>query len=227
MAFANTACTGHFLLPNSHCDHIHPTEHGIRVLLPNKDTIQATHTCQLRLPHLPSTATIGHIFTHLAHPLVSIPVLCDHGCDATFTKTSVTIKHGNTIILNGPRDPSTGMWQVPLQPDSTQPSLSTAGPHQANSAYHTSTKPEHVQFLHAAAGYPVPSTWTKAINAGNYNTWPGLDAKLVTKHLPKSKETVKGHLNQQRKNLRSTKIPPSPIKPTNLRSTQIPPSPIK
>jgi hypothetical protein len=186
MAFADTACTGHFLPSSNHCNNICPTTTGIRVLLPNKDTIQATHTCQLRLPNLPSTATIGHIFTNLAHPLISIPVLCDHWCEATFTKSGVAIKHADQIIMTGPRDPSTGMWQLPLQPQSTPLSPRTSVPPQAHSAYHTSTKPEHVQFLHAAAGYPVPSTWTTAINAGNCTTWPGLDSKLVNKHLPKS-----------------------------------------
>jgi hypothetical protein len=51
----------------------------------------------------------------------------------------------------------------------------------------------------------VPSTWIQAIEKGHFATWPGLTASLVRKHLPKSIATVKGHLNQQRKNLRSTK----------------------
>jgi hypothetical protein len=65
-----------------------------------------------------------------------------------------------------------------------------------------------VQFLHAACGSPVPSAWITAINNGHFATWPGLTADLVRKHLPKSTATVKGHLNQQRKNLRSTKPKP-------------------
>jgi hypothetical protein len=65
-----------------------------------------------------------------------------------------------------------------------------------------------VQFLYAACGSPVPSTWITAINNGHFATWPGLTADLVRKHLPKSMATVKGHLNQKRKNLRSTKPKP-------------------
>jgi hypothetical protein len=54
----------------------------------------------------------------------------------------------------------------------------------ANSAYHTTSKRELALFYHAVAGYPVPSTWIKAIQAGNYTTWPSLTATLITKHLP-------------------------------------------
>ena len=54
----------------------------------------------------------------------------------------------------------------------------------------------------------MPSTWIKAIDNGHFATWPGLTADLVRKHLPKSTATIKGHLNQQRKNLRSTKPKP-------------------
>lgn len=69
-----------------------------------------------------------------------------------------------------------------------------------------------MQFLHAACGSPVPSTWIKAINNGHFATWPGLTAELVRKHLPKSTATIKGHLNQQRKNIRSTQPKPeSPL----------------
>jgi hypothetical protein len=51
----------------------------------------------------------------------------------------------------------------------------------------------------------VPSTWLQAIQAAIYNTWPGLTTDLVANYLPKSTATVKGHINQQRQNLRSTK----------------------
>eukprot|EP00957_Ditylum_brightwellii_P063065 4786387-Ditylum_brightwellii.AAC.1 len=63
-----------------------------------------------------------------------------------------------------------------------------------------------MQFLHAAAGYPVASTWINAIKKGYYISWPGLTAENVRKHLTKSTITSRGHFEQQRKNLRSTKI---------------------
>ena len=61
-----------------------------------------------------------------------------------------------------------------------------------------------MQYLHAAAFSPVPATWIKAIQKGFFMSWPGLTAKAVAKHLPKSVATSKGHLDQTQKNIRST-----------------------
>jgi hypothetical protein len=54
---------------------------------------------------------------------------------------------------------------------------------------------------------PGPFTWVRAIHAGHFATWPGLTAELVHKHLPPSLATAKGHLDQQRQNIRSTQAP--------------------
>jgi hypothetical protein len=56
---------------------------------------------------------------------------------------------------------------------------------------------QSIKYLHAAAGYPVEDTWIAAINAGNYNTWPGLSAQAVRCHFPESDETQKGHMKKQ------------------------------
>ena len=69
---------------------------------------------------------------------------------------------------------------------------------------HDTTKSEHMQYLHVAAFSPVPVTWIKAIQNGNFTSWPGLTAKAVAKHLPKSIATSKGHLDQKLNNIRST-----------------------
>jgi hypothetical protein len=75
------------------------------------------------------------------------------------------------------------------------------------------TKRDLIIYLHRAAFSPVVSTWTKAIDAGFFTTWPGLTSDLVRKHLPKSLATAKGHLKQSPKNLRSTKLPALPPTP--------------
>jgi hypothetical protein len=43
-----------------------------------------------------------------------------------------------------------------------------------NSVYEISKVYDIMQYLHAAAGSPVPSTFVKAIKAGNFTTWPTL-----------------------------------------------------
>jgi hypothetical protein len=202
-AIADTGCTGHFLQIDDHAHHRQPTTNGIIVQMPNHSRIQATHTCQINIPDLPSKACEAHLFPNLAHALLSIGLLCDHGCTAIFDKQHVKISYQNAIILKGYRDPDTNLWKVPLQP-TAQPDPTWILPHtkhRANSAYHTSTQTDLITYLHAACGSPVPSTWMKAIRNGHFATWPGLTAKLVKDKLPKSIATVKGHLNRQQKNI--------------------------
>ena len=72
------------------------------------------------------------------------------------------------------------------------------------------TKIDLVHYLHRCAFSPAVTTWTKAIYAGYFTTWPGLTSKLVRKHLPKSMAPSKGHLQQDRQNIRYTKPPATP-----------------
>ena len=55
------------------------------------------------------------------------------------------------------------------------------------------TKPDLAMYYHRANFSPVPTTFITAINNGNFSTWPGLTAELISKHLPKSLTTAKGH----------------------------------
>jgi hypothetical protein len=113
------------------------------------------------------------------------------------------------------------MWKVPLTapiaeppstttnlyswPNATAPNMAPT-PHSANSAYHAQNKSGLVRFLHGAAGFPVPSTWAAAVEAGHYTTWPGLTVALINKHLPKSEATIKGHLQQRSASISKTPI---------------------
>eukprot|EP00804_Cyclotella_cryptica_P019044 CCRYP_014460-RA/>CCRYP_014460-RA protein AED:0.28 eAED:0.28 QI:0/0/0/1/1/1/3/0/673 len=65
--------------------------------------------------------------------------------------------------------------------------------------------------MHAVCGYPVKSTWLKAVQAGNFIGWPLLTVRNIQKYFPETVETPKGHLNQSRKNVRSTKQKPIPL----------------
>jgi hypothetical protein len=60
--------------------------------------------------------------------------------------------------------------------------------------------------MHAVCGYPVKSTWLKAIKAGNYMGWPILTERNVQKYYQEMIKTAKGHLNQTRKNVQTTKV---------------------
>ena len=77
---------------------------------------------------------------------------------------------------------------------------------QANNAYATTTKADLIKYLHQAAFSPVKKTWMKAIENGQFATWPGLTKEAVQKYLAESSPaTDGGHMSRQRKNIRSTK----------------------
>ena len=67
------------------------------------------------------------------------------------------------------------------------------------------THSDLADFLHAACFSPVISTFHHAVKNNHFITWPGLTPQLISKHLTKKIATAKGHLNQERKHLQSTK----------------------
>ena len=82
----------------------------------------------------------------------------------------------------------------------------------AYSAYNIPSIMALIRYFHAAAGYPVRSTWLKAIGSRNYSMWPGLTLANATKYCPTATATLMGHLVQKRQGVRSTKTktPTSP-----------------
>ena len=59
--------------------------------------------------------------------------------------------------------------------------------------------------MHASIGFPTRRTWLKAVRRGKFVGWPLVTVKNVNNYFPESEETVKGHMNHQRKRLWSTK----------------------
>ena len=112
---------------------------------------------------------------------------------ATFTIHAVTIHRHNQPILTGPRLPN-GLWSLPLHHDQTQ--------HHANTLFTPKTQQQLVQWLHAAAFSPSPSTFLDALQHNFFATWPGLTPNIVRRYLPPSDATVKCHLDQQRQRKR-------------------------
>ena len=65
---------------------------------------------------------------------------------------------------------------------------------QVYSAYDLPSVAALISYFHAAAGYPVRSTWLKAIGSGNYYTWTGLTLANATKYCPNATAILLGHL---------------------------------
>ncbi len=201
-ANADTGTTGHFL---SLADAKHlvldlqPAVRPISVALPNGDVMQSSHVTVLNIPHLPPEACIAHIFPAMdkSSPLLSIGTLCDHGCIATYTADTVTISKNNVPILHGHRSPTSKLWMIDL--------ADTAGHMAANLIRHQ-TNAERVASFHAALGSPAASTMLAAMNK-NYFSFPALTPAMVTKNLPNSLATSKGHLDQSRQGIQSSQKP--------------------
>ena len=132
----------------------------------------------------------------------------------------MTAFKANHLSLSGNRDPKNGLYYIDL-PQTLSPTITrTVAPSlptpastyiEDHSAYEMTTQADLVQLLHRAAFSPVNSTWTQAIYAGCFTTWTGLTSVLVRKYLPKSLATTKGHMRQDRQNIRSTK---TAVRPT-------------
>jgi hypothetical protein len=72
-----------------------------------------------------------------------------------------------------------------------------------------------IKWMQAVCGFPVKSTWIKAVKASNFVGWPLLTEKNIAKYYPETDETPKGHMNQMRKNVRSTKAKRQPLEVCN------------
>ena len=105
-------------------------------------------------------------------------------------------------MLTGLREASgPQLWIVALQlGDANLPRIphnATLATLAAYSAYNLPSVAALICYFHAAAWYPVRSTWLKAISAGNYSLWPGLTLANATKYCPSATTTIMGHLVQK------------------------------
>jgi hypothetical protein len=197
---------------------VQPTD-GPTVHLADDSTIKATKIGTLPLSNeLSDKAKSTCVFDNLKTPLLSLGQLCDDGCEIHLDSEKLTAFKNNKLILNGTRNEQDGLWDVPIpQPPNlsdddgwtlVKPKRKPKSPiHQKANIIIRKDKPklELAQWLHASCGSPSHSTFIKAIEKGNFISWPGLSTNLIKKHLPSSETTAKGHLNQERKNLQSTK----------------------
>ena len=192
-----------------------------RVGVANGDVVQGKYKTTLPLPQLSTKATTADSFNTWPSSLVSVGKVADDNTVSIFDKDGVSvykeedvlIKYKGEPILVGARD-ERGRYRIPLiqkrgqwQPRKPSKKAQRAL-EQANSVYDLPSTEQAIKWMHAVCGYPVKSTWLKAIKAGNFIGWPMLTATNVNKYYPETVETPKGHLNQSRKNVRSTKAKP-------------------
>ena len=170
-----------------------------------RQTQQYAGTGNLALPHLLSGfSTKGNLLPGFRHTLIGLGTLCDADCAFTFTRKAVIVseKQG-AAVLTGWRD-STGprLWRISLQPgESNLPSMPKDAKQAALAKYIACDLPrvaDLIRYFHVMAGFPVRSTWLKAIGSGKYSSWPGLNLTNATKYCPSTEATIMGNLVQKR-----------------------------
>ena len=67
------------------------------------------------------------------------------------------------------------------------------------------TKQDLAKYLTGSLFNPRPPTLLRSIRLNNILRFPGLTINLIAKNFPVSEDSLKGHLDQEQKNLRSTK----------------------
>jgi len=210
---ADTGATGHFMSVDdmTYLGNVKPAVEPIAVQLPNGAHIWSTHTAILDIPALPIAARVAHIFPQLTSAsLISIGLLCDHGCTAVYTNTQVQILDAQqNVVLTGSRSPITKLWMIPLVPTDNMArgtNTDVSRGHTMSTVIHSQTQAELVRFYHAALGSPAVSTLLAALRKGFINI-PGFTVKAVRRNIPHTIATSKGHLDQTRQGQHSTHKP--------------------
>jgi hypothetical protein len=169
----------------------------------------------------------GYKFENGKHNIISIPVLCDNGCEIRLTAANITVTKNGFPVMNGYRDTNTRLWRLktashasapPPPPAQSEPTHKT---HSVNALVPEGTIADMIAFLHKAMFSPTTTTTLlQAVKNGHLATWPGMITENINKHLPKSIATALGHLDQQHKNTRSTKPKTPTTTPTPKSDTQ-------
>ena len=184
-----------------------------QVMIPNGTNITAYAKYNLQLPHVSEQASETDILLTFKHSLISVGQLCDDGCTATFSKHGCTIYNKNKKpVITGIRNPETGLYEQDMtiqntrhHPKNNIPVRNEHKKQQSNAMLPTKNLQEHIKYLHQCAFSPTTRTWIQAIKKGHFRTWPGVTVDAIKQYLPRSEATTLGHLDQQRKNIQSTK----------------------
>ncbi len=202
----NLGATSRFMSEELNLPETGPSQ--ITVYLPDDSTLQATSKTQLPFKQLSSEAREANILPGLTNSLLSINKMAENRYTTIFRpgNEGVTIHRKGTLTITTSKPPllqrckkrGAKLWTVSAAATDNEWE-------EVANVYNIPSINQTIKYLQAAAGYPVKDTWVKAINAGNYTTWPGLTATAARRHFPESDETQKGHMKRQRQGVRLTR----------------------
>ena len=183
---------------------------GPNVTMPDNNNIKIHRQGTLPLPHnVTGPASTGYILPGLKNAsLLSLGQFMDSGCWALVNKYVLNIYKDKNLIIQGHRNLRDGLWDARL----SSPAQSRSPNKSVNTTQHVNaliaqdkTKSQLADYLHACLFSPCISTLKKAIKHKFLLTWPGIEFLHFEKFSSDSIATAKGHMAQERKNLRSTK----------------------
>ena len=202
MLIADSGSSDHFATLNMPVVNKRPTTCPITIQLPNGNQVVSTHQAELDLPMLSPLARHVHIVPGLQEfSLLSIGQLCDAGYSICFDKNVMRVlSSDDTCVLTGTRSSLTRLWHIcpPTSPSATHIAAS------ATTNRQNKTGAELVAFAHATLFSPAISTLQLALDKGYLINFPGLKESTLRRFPPQSIPMIKGHLDQSRKNQRST-----------------------
>ena len=141
--------------------------------------------------------------------------LCDDDCTAIFTKEKMEVIKNKKLVLEGLRNKYDGLWDVELPntftarnstPDSNIVSHQCTTKNKANAIVNKNqSKTKLANYYHQCCFSPCIRTLTEAVKKGNFDSWPGFKELKLYTNLQRTMATSKGHLDQERQGLQSTK----------------------
>jgi hypothetical protein len=161
----NSGATSHFISEELEL----PTDGTSQktIYLPNRDTLQSINKTSLPFDQLMLKARQADVIPQLQQSLLSIHKMAEERYTTIFHpgNQGVTIHEPNTVkittskplIIQGSKEKGQKLWTIPID----------KGKEQINNVYNLPSTKQGIQYLHAAAGFPVQETWIQAIKAGN------------------------------------------------------------
>ncbi len=166
--------------------------------------LTTTENLVLLINKLPENAKLAYRTPGIRNNLIAASELVDAGCELFFHKQGCEVTLDGEIILRGWRDHNTRLWRISLLPDggnnvisgraSIKDMFEVPTASQAQNIYECNNTNELINFYYATMGYPVISTWCKAIDRGYFRGWPGLTSDRVRRFIKPSQACEQGHM---------------------------------
>ena len=132
--------------------------------------------------------------------LISVSQLCDDNCLVLFIQDKLFVIKQNKVIHHGYHNKIDGLWDlnIPLHPTNKITLNMNC------TIIRDKTQQDLARYFHAYLFSPSISTLTKAIQNRNLLSWPGIEKLNFSKLIGTTMATELDHLDQERKNLKST-----------------------